>query len=186
MHCGRVLLSAEGVWVISVIYISTISVPYQYHIRAISVPYQWWYISVPYQYHISAISVPYQYHISTISVPHQYHISGAMIDSFDSHHCGSYLITKLLNLRKLHIRTCAFSTFSLEPLLRLKLEIARTPHPPLHWRPNDPEKKRTTHLWRDFSKDKERTGQHKNSFYWNPFDDITAVLIRQGLNVSNC
>ena len=50
-----------------VIHISTISVPYQYHITST--------ISVPYQYHISTILVPYQYHISSISlVPYQDHI----------------------------------------------------------------------------------------------------------------
>ena len=51
--------------------------------------------------------------------------------------------------------------------------MAQKPHPPVLWHPNDPEKKRTTHSWRDFLEDKERTGQHKNSFYWNLFDDIT-------------
>ena len=112
--------------IISVSYqyhISTISAPYQYHISIISVPYQHHIstISVSYQYHISTISVPYQYHISTISGPYQDHISGdTMMDSFDSHHCGSYLVIKLLNLRKLHFRNCGFSTFSLGPLLRLK------------------------------------------------------------------
>ena len=69
-----------------------------------------------------------------------------------------------------HLNKIAFQSFwsfNIFPGTTLeikKLGMTRKPHPPLHWHPNDPEKKRTTPLWRDFSEDKERTGQQENFF----------------------
>ena len=59
------------------IYISIISVLYQYYISIIPVLYQYYIsiISVLYQYYTSIISVLYQYYTSIISVLYQYYIS---------------------------------------------------------------------------------------------------------------